>query len=96
MTVIIILLKNYLGVTEEGASKKSVGRFLLFFLKRGGGQIILFDEQVLYWYCQCMFVLVASVFDSNLSLKCVTTFIGIYIKYESIMAKLNSDAFIFG
>lgn len=70
----IILLKNYLGVTEEGASKKSVGRFLLFFLKRGGGV----DEQVLYWYCQCMFVLVASVFDSNLSLKCVTTFIGIY------------------
>lgn len=95
MIVIIILLKNYLGVTEEGASKKSVGRFLLFFFLKGGrGQIILFDEQVLYWYCQCMFVLVASVFDSNLSLKCVTTFIG--IKYESIMAKLNSDAFIFG
>lgn len=49
MIVIIILLKNYLGVTEEGASKKIGWKVsIIFFLKGGRGQIILFDEQVLY------------------------------------------------
>lgn len=43
-----------------------------------------------------MFVLVVFVFDLNLLLKCVIIFIGIYIKYESIMVKFNFDVFIFG
>lgn len=90
--------KLFSGDWGEGIEKNWLkGFYYYFFFKREGGGV----NNIFWWIgfllvILFMFVMVVFVFDLNLLLKCVIIFIGIYIKYESIMVKFNFDVFIFG